>query len=101
VPPPAHHLLFLTQAKLFETWRAEAVVALRPQHLPTLVAEYQTMLPSKAVLRSKLHELYVQLAPGGDDDAHGEGHGALEASAKARPRRPTRAARPKRKARRS
>ena len=29
---------------------------------PTLVAEYQTMLPSKAVLRRKLHELYAQLA---------------------------------------
>lgn len=32
----------------------------------TLVAEYQTMLPSKAVLRAKLHELYVELAPAGD-----------------------------------
>lgn len=30
---------------------------------PTLVAEYQTALPSKAVLRRKLHELYAQLAP--------------------------------------
>ncbi|HWO25022.1 MAG TPA: PDDEXK nuclease domain-containing protein [Kofleriaceae bacterium] len=30
---------------------------------PTLVAEYQTVLPSKAVLRAKLHELYAQLAP--------------------------------------
>ena len=30
---------------------------------PTLVAEYQTMLPPKAVLRKKLHELYAQLAP--------------------------------------
>jgi hypothetical protein len=30
---------------------------------PTLVAEYQTMLPPKAVLRRKLHELYTQLAP--------------------------------------
>jgi len=30
---------------------------------PTLVAEYQTMLPSKAVLQRKLHELYAQLAP--------------------------------------
>lgn len=29
---------------------------------PTLVAEYQTVLPSKAVLRAKLHELYAQLA---------------------------------------
>ncbi len=33
---------------------------------PTLVAEYQTMLPPKAVLRKKLHELYAQLAEGGD-----------------------------------
>jgi predicted nuclease of restriction endonuclease-like (RecB) superfamily len=31
---------------------------------PTLVAEYQTMLPSKAVLRQKLHELYTELASG-------------------------------------
>lgn len=30
---------------------------------PTLVAEYQTMLPTKAVLRAKLHELYALLAP--------------------------------------
>jgi predicted nuclease of restriction endonuclease-like (RecB) superfamily len=30
---------------------------------PTLVAEYQTVLPPKAVLRAKLHELYAQLAP--------------------------------------
>jgi predicted nuclease of restriction endonuclease-like (RecB) superfamily len=29
---------------------------------PTLVAEYQTMLPPKAVLRRKLHELYTELA---------------------------------------
>ncbi len=30
---------------------------------PTLVAEYQTMLPTKALLRRKLHELYSHLAP--------------------------------------
>jgi predicted nuclease of restriction endonuclease-like (RecB) superfamily len=30
---------------------------------PTLVAEYQTILPSKELLRRKLHELYAQLAP--------------------------------------
>jgi predicted nuclease of restriction endonuclease-like (RecB) superfamily len=30
---------------------------------PTLVAEYKTMLPPKALLRRKLHELYAQLAP--------------------------------------
>ncbi|MBK6696117.1 MAG: DUF1016 domain-containing protein, partial [Myxococcales bacterium] len=29
---------------------------------PTIVAEYQTMLPSKAVLRRKLHELYAELS---------------------------------------
>ena len=32
---------------------------------PTLVAEYQTMLPPKAVLQRKLHELYAQLSPEG------------------------------------
>jgi predicted nuclease of restriction endonuclease-like (RecB) superfamily len=31
---------------------------------PTLVAEYQTMLPPKALLRRKLQELYAQLATG-------------------------------------
>jgi predicted nuclease of restriction endonuclease-like (RecB) superfamily len=30
---------------------------------PTLVAEYQTVLPPKALLRRKLHEFYAQLAP--------------------------------------
>ena len=35
---------------------------------PTLVAEYQTLLPPKALLRRKLHELYAQLAP---DEAEG------------------------------
>ncbi len=30
---------------------------------PTLVAEYQTALPSKEILRKKLHELYAQLVP--------------------------------------
>jgi YhcG PDDEXK nuclease domain len=28
---------------------------------PALIAEYQTMLPSKALLRSKLHEMYQSL----------------------------------------
>jgi hypothetical protein len=30
---------------------------------PALVAEYQTMLPPRDVLRRKLHELYARLAP--------------------------------------
>jgi hypothetical protein len=29
---------------------------------PTLVAEYQTMLPPKAILRRKLQELYAELS---------------------------------------
>ncbi len=33
---------------------------------PTLVAEYQTALPPKELLRQKLHELYAQLVPSGD-----------------------------------
>jgi hypothetical protein len=36
---------------------------------PTLVAEYQTYLPSKDLLRAKLHELYAQLAPGDGESA--------------------------------
>ena len=35
---------------------------------PTLVAEYQTALPPKALLRRKLHELYAQLSPEGEPD---------------------------------
>ncbi len=31
---------------------------------PTLVAEYQTLLPPTAVLRAKLHDLYAELATG-------------------------------------
>jgi predicted nuclease of restriction endonuclease-like (RecB) superfamily len=34
---------------------------------PTLVAEYQTLLPPKHVLRAKLHELYAQLAVGAEE----------------------------------
>ena len=41
----------------------EVEYALARTTSPTLVAEYQTMLPPKAVLRRKLHELYIQLAP--------------------------------------
>jgi len=39
---------------------------------PTLVAEYQTMLPPKAVLRRKLHELYAQLSAEEPDDERGK-----------------------------
>lgn len=35
---------------------------------PTLVAEYLTMLPAKALLRRKLHELYAQLSVEERDD---------------------------------
>lgn len=34
---------------------------------PTLVAEYQTVLPPKALLQEKLHELYSLLAPAPDE----------------------------------
>ena len=66
---------------------------------PTLVAEYQTMLPSKALLRRKLHELYAQLAPedaGGDLRDARRGESMRGAAAPAQRRRP----RPKRGARR-
>lgn len=33
---------------------------------PALIAEYQTQLPDKALLQAKLHELYLQNAPGDD-----------------------------------
>lgn len=52
---------------------------------PTLVAEYQTMLPPKALLRRKLHELYARLAP---DDGDGQMKGGgQKATLKHRPRR--------------
>lgn len=35
---------------------------------PTLVAEYQTFLPPKEILRAKLHELYAQLTPKDEDE---------------------------------
>jgi hypothetical protein len=50
---------------------------------PTLVAEYQTMLPPKAMLRRKLHELYAQLAPESSSATSAEGairHGARDES---------------------
>jgi hypothetical protein len=36
---------------------------------PTLVAEYQTILPSKELLRTKLHEFYAQHAVS-ESEAH-------------------------------
>ena len=39
---------------------------------PTLVAEYQTMLPPKAVMRRKLHELYAQLSVDDDGEERGK-----------------------------
>jgi len=42
---------------------------------PTLVAEYQTMLPPKALLRRKLHELYAQLAPEETEGEQGKAGG--------------------------
>ena len=36
---------------------------------PTLIAEYQTLLPDKALLQSKLHEFYLQDAGQADDGA--------------------------------
>lgn len=39
---------------------------------PTLVAEYQTMLPPKDVMRRKLHELYAQLSVDESDDERGK-----------------------------
>ena len=37
---------------------------------PALIAEYQTQLPDKALLQSKLHEFYLQNAP--EDNAEGK-----------------------------
>lgn len=51
---------------------------------PTLVAEYQTMLPSRALLRRKLHELYAQLAP--HDDGGADSAQRIPASRKRRSR---------------
>jgi len=74
--PWTHHLINFGQAKLPEerlfyigvllcATKDDEVVeyALARTTSPSLVAEYQTMLPPKAVLRQRLHELYVLLAP--------------------------------------
>jgi hypothetical protein len=34
---------------------------------PALIAEYQTLLPPKALLRRKLHDFYARLIPGAAD----------------------------------
>jgi predicted nuclease of restriction endonuclease-like (RecB) superfamily len=41
---------------------------------PTLVAEYQTLLPPKEVLRRKLHELYAELSDGPVNDRRTKRH---------------------------
>jgi len=38
---------------------------------PALIAEYQTQLPDKQLLRAKLHEFYLQNAPSEDDEQEG------------------------------
>ena len=35
---------------------------------PAMIAEYETLLPDKALLRAKLHEFYQLCAPSGDDE---------------------------------
>jgi predicted nuclease of restriction endonuclease-like (RecB) superfamily len=35
---------------------------------PAMIAEYETMLPDKEMLKAKLHELYLLLAPAEDDE---------------------------------
>jgi predicted nuclease of restriction endonuclease-like (RecB) superfamily len=40
---------------------------------PTLIAEYQTFLPPKAVLRAKLHELYAQLVVNASEERPSRG----------------------------
>ncbi len=37
---------------------------------PALIAEYQTQLPDKKLLREKLHEFYLQNAPEEEGDVH-------------------------------
>jgi hypothetical protein len=58
---------------------------------PTLVAEYQTMLPPKALLRRKLHELYARLAPEVASDAAAEPAGHRHTDGGARQTGPRRA----------
>lgn len=53
---------------------------------PTLVAEYQTLLPPKALLKRKLHELYAQLAPDGTDDQIRHPRNAIVQQRDAKPR---------------
>lgn len=59
---------------------------------PTLVAEYQTMLPPKALLQRKLHELYAQLAPAEDGSPETKSRTAAS-SRRVRPNEPKRRSR--------
>ena len=52
---------------------------------PAMVAEYETMLPDKNLLKAKLHELYLLLAPAEDDDT---------VAASPKPKRETKGAQP-------
>lgn len=52
---------------------------------PAMVAEYETMLPDKNLLKAKLHELYLLLAPSEDADT---------VAASPKPKRKTKGAQP-------
>ncbi len=43
--------------------------ALRRSTSPALIAQYQTQLPDTALLRAKLHEVYLQNTQAQDEEA--------------------------------
>ena len=61
--PWSHHLTIMGQARLVEAWEFH-IRALSP----AMIAEYETMLPDKELLRAKLHEFYQLLAPPEDGE---------------------------------
>ena len=53
---------------------------------PAMIAEYETMLPDKEMLKAKLHELYLLCAPAEVGEGGGEDDDEKEAALKRRPK---------------
>ena len=71
--PWSHHLIILGQSKRPEEREFYLRVAIQERWSkrlsPALIAEYQTQLPDKKLLQSKLHEFYLQNAAVPDEES--------------------------------
>ena len=50
----------LVSDKSSQCFQRHVKIPTEPRPLPALIAEYQTQLPDKKMLRAKLHEFYLQ-----------------------------------------